>query len=735
MQREFSNFLKRVKDYNSSISEQNLATAFAFANEAYEGHSRFSGDPVISHTLETAKILSTLKVDEETLIAALLHEVPQYTDFKIKDIEKKFGKNVSLLVSAFERIGTVRSSVKGAELETLRKMFLVMAKDLRVVLIKLADRLHNLQTLEYVKPEKRKRIARETLEIYVPIASRLGVYHIRSTLEDLCFKNLNNSEYKNIQEQLKLLGKKRKNVVDDITLAAEDYLKENGYDARVAGRFKNTYSIYKKLKKKGKTSIDEIHDIFALRIILPSKFEKGGKEKVDDLYRLIGHIHTNWKPLPGRFKDYIGFPKPNGYRSLHTTVIGLAPHSVKEPVEIQVRTDKMHEEAEYGIASHWLYKESNGNSQDRQKAHLEWITNLTKVSSHFENEDDEEVLNDLKVDLFQDRIFVFTPDGEVLDLPVGSTPIDFAYAIHTDVGHKCTMAKANGSIIPLHHELQNGEVIEILTRNNVEPKLEWLAFAKTSGARTKIKSYFRSFDKEDNLREGRELINAKLTQIGKPILDPKMSLFRNIDGKALSYKEREELVRQVGNGSMLPSSAISKVFSYDEIIGKKKVKKVAPSKIVDIKKESEIGKYVVAGGEKGLPVKRAQCCKPGFGQPIAGYVTRGRAISIHKKGCKILKMSNEDRYINAHWVGTLEDEMLRQVSLYVETAPNTYVMRDVTKEIEKSKGSILQFYIKKETQRSFLWELLVEISDFNQFEKILSSIERTAGVQSVKKVT
>lgn len=744
MQREFTNFLKRIKDYNSSISEKNLVAAFDFANKAYEGHKRFSGDPVINHTLETAKILSTLKVDEETLIAAILHEIPQYTNYSIKDIENKFGKNISLLVSAFERIGAVRSSVKGTELETLRKMFLVMAKDLRVVLIKLADRLHNMQTLSYVAPDKRKRIARETLEIFVPIASRLGVYQIRSTLEDLCFKNLNNAEYKNIQEQLKLLGKKRKNVIDDITAAAEEYLNENGYEASVAGRFKNTYSIYKKLKKKGKTSIDEIHDIFALRIILPSKFDENGEETVGDLYRLIGHIHTKWKPLPGRFKDYVGFPKPNGYRSLHTTVIGLAPHCVKEPVEIQLRTQKMHEEAEYGIASHWLYKESKGNSvayrnvediKDRQKAHMEWITNLTKVSSHFENADDDEILNDLKVDVFQDRIFVFTPNGQVLDLPVGSTPIDFAYAIHTDVGNKCVMAKANGSIVPLHHELENGEVIEILTRNNAEPKLEWLAFTKTSSARTKIKSYFRSFDKEDNLRQGKDLINAKLLQIGKPILDPKMTLFKNIDGKTLSYKEREDLVRQVGNGSVLPSAVISRVFSYDDIIGKKQEKKSESRKEIDIRQESEIGKYVVVGGETGLPVKRAQCCKPNFGQPIVGFITRGRAISLHKKNCKIFKMSDSARHIAAHWIGTPEDEMLRQVALYVETAPNTSVMREVTKEIEKSKGSILQFYIKKETQKSFIWELLVEIKDFAQFEKILSAIERTSGVNSVKKVT
>jgi len=498
MQKEFTSLLNRVKLYSKNISQKKLQIVYEFAFTAHENDKRLSGEGVIVHLLETAKILSTLKVDEDTLCAALLHEIPQYTKYTVQDIEKKFGRNIALLVSAFEKIGAVKAvrAKDELELDTLRKMFLVMAKDLRVVLIKLADRLHNLQTLTYLSPAKQKKIARETMDIFVPIASRLGVYSLRSTLEDLCFKYINEREYKNIQDQLKTLGKKRKHTIDEMTKIVEEFLKQQGLEGTVSGRFKNTFSIYKKLKTKGKTSIDDIQDIFALRIILKSKIGEHGTEDISDLYKLIGHIHNKWKPLPGRFKDYVGFPKPNGYKSLHTTIIGLAPHSYKEPVEIQIRSENMHEEAEYGIASHWLYKESKGSSATaKQHAQIEWLKSLENLSN---SSDDDEVMHNLKFDLFQDRIFVLTPKGEVKDLPKGATPIDFAYSVHSDLGDKCVMVKISGCIVPLNYQLRNGEVIEIITRQDSSPKLEWLSFVKTQNARYKIKNHFKDFiDKPD----------------------------------------------------------------------------------------------------------------------------------------------------------------------------------------------------------------------------------------------
>jgi len=582
MKKDLISLLKRVREYSGSISDKKIQKVYEFAEEALSGFKRLSGDGVIDHVLETAKILSTLKVDEPTLIAALLHEIPQYTEYKVADIEKRFGSEVSQLVAAFEKIGAVKaiSHIDDSEMDTLRKMFLAMAKDLRVVLIKLADRLHNLQTLNHLSTAKQKKIARETMEIFVPIASRLGVYTLRSTLEDLCFKYLNEREYKNIQEQLKRLGKKRKHSIDEITSIISKFIDDQGLKGAVSGRFKNTYSIYKKLKQKGKTSIDDIHDIFALRIILVSNFNSDGKEDLSNLYKLIGHIHNKWKPLPGRFKDYVGFPKPNGYKSLHTTIIGIAPYSLKEPVEIQIRTERMHEEAEYGIASHWLYKESKGSSAEiKQKAQIDWIKSLA----------DLDAVNSLKFDLFQDRIFVFTPKGEVKDLPKGATPIDFAYSVHTDLGNKCVMAKIQGSIVPLNYKLNNGEVVEIITKVNSSPKLEWLSIVKTQSARNKIKSFFKDvFEKEE----------------------PK------------------------------------------EIKKKKNVPKKLPRKIYSaqfVKQPADLYKRVIVGGEKGLPVKFAKCCKPEFDVPISGYITRGSAVSIHRKDCKVYKTSYSKRHINAKW--------------------------------------------------------------------------------------
>jgi len=633
MNRQIKSLIKRVKEYNSAINEERLASAYEYAKNQYQEHLRESGDTVINHVLETAKILTTQKVDEDTLIAALLHELPGYTKVKSKDVSEKFGKKVGVLISAYEKMSIIKDA-KQNELETLRKMSLVMAKDLRVVLIKLADRLHNLQTLESLPSEKRKKIAKETMDIYVPIASRLGVYRLRSILEDLCFKFLNETEYKNIQDQLKVLGKKKKNVIEKITKIVEDSLKELGFKAKVSGRLKNTFSIYKKLKKKGKSTIDEIHDIFAIRIILEN-------DNVSKLYELIGHIHNKWKPIPGRFKDYVGFPKPNGYKSLHTTVIGIAPHSFKEPVEIQIRSAGMHEEAEYGVASHWLYKESKGNGANL-KSHIEWIKNLAKMS------EENEMINELKVDIFEDRIFIFTPKGDVRDLPVTSTPIDFAYSIHSDVGNKCVMAKVNGKIVPLDNQLNNGDVVEIITRPNSKPKLEWLGLIKTSNAKNKIKNYFNSFDQDHNLKVGRDMINKKLEKIGKPTLDPKLSIFKNYSGQTLSYKKREELVRLVGSGTMLASQLVWKVYDYNVVVGKRKKTNTAATQVI-MANESDIGKHVIVGDQKNLPIKIAKCCKPKFGHAIRAFVTRGRSLSIHKEDCRILNLSNSERHMDANW--------------------------------------------------------------------------------------
>lgn len=734
MKKDLKSLIKRIKEYNSGLNEKRLIEAFEFAEKLYDGTLRLSGDPVILHVLETAKILTTQKVDEDTIIASLLHELPNYTKVTSKDVEKKFGKSVGVLISAYEKMGTLKEVKHAGELETLRKMCLVMAKDLRVVLIKLADRLHNLQTLEALPIESRKRIARETLDIYVPIASRLGVYRIRSILEDLCFKFLKQEDYKSIQEQLKLLGKKKKNVIDKITQVVKDFMKDLGLEAKVSGRLKNSYSIYKKLKKKGKSTIDEIHDIFAIRIIIPTQTDKNGNEIVSNLYELIGHIHNKWKPLPRKFKDYVGFPKPNGYKSLHTTIMGLAPHSFKEPVEIQIRSEKMHEEAEYGVASHWIYKETKGKNleiQKKQKAQIEWIKNLAEFSKNIEDEDSAQIINELKIDIFQDRIFVFTPKGDVKDMPAESTPIDFAYAVHTDIGNKCVMAKINANVVPLNTGLNNGDVVEIITKSDSKPKLEWLSFVKTAGAKAKIKNYFNSNDQVQNFKIGKELLNKKLIQIGKPQLDPKLSILKEINGKAYSLKEREELIAQIGGGSMLPSQLIWKIYSYDDIVKRKKSDKNEKPNIV-IKNEKDLSKNIIVGGQTGMPIRIAKCCKPSFGVPIKAFISRGEALSIHKRNCRILKMSDISRHINANWVG-IPDEDLRQIELIIETGPDTMIMKEITKALSNTNMNITHFHINSQSEKSIEWLVSIEIDDFEDFERVLNKISLVEGVNFVRK--
>jgi GTP pyrophosphokinase len=614
-------------------------------------------------------------------------------------------------------------------------MLLVMAKDLRVVMIRLADRLHNMLTLEYVKKEKQKRIAKETLEIYVPIASRLGIYSLRSRLEDLCFKFLRPDDYQNIQEQLKRLGKKQKNLINKIEKRLSDFIKEKGFNAKVYGRYKNSYSIYKKLKKLGKTSIDEIFDIFALRILLKTEFDKEKNEKVESLYQLLGLIHNKWKPVPNRFKDYVGFPKPNGYQSLHTTIMGLAPHSHKEPVEIQIRTEKMNEEAEYGIAAHWLYKETKGSVGVKKNSQLEWIDRLSQISFDFGKGNDEELVERLKVDFFQDRIFVFTPDGEVKDLPAESTPLDYAYLIHTDLGHKCYMAKVNGSVVPLNHELKNGDIVEVLTRNDITPKVQWISLVKTNNAKTKIKAYFKRLNRDSNIKNGKDLINSYLDRLGKQPLDPKLQLLESINGEKIALKKREELVEQVGNGSMLASALIKKIFSYKELNGilQKKGKFSKKKKLVEPKiKTSNIDKYILISGQKGVPVKLAACCKPTYGNKITGYITRSKFVTIHKSKCHLLLAGNKDRFVDAKWVKDGVDEYY-EVLLSIETVPEAMIMKDIAATFEKHNTSITNFYINKKEEDKYIWFVKFEVDNFDKYDAVVGNLDNLNGIFKIEK--
>ena len=622
------------------LDEASILEAYLLAEEAHEGHSRDGDAPYIQHPLQATHLMLDLKPDMEAILACLIHDVPLHKRDAFKIIEKKFGKEVVGLVHDASKLGMVQVRNYETQVESLRKLFMALARDLRVVFIRLADRLHNMLTLDQREEEYRLSMAQETMDVYAPIASRLGIHQFKSRLEDLAFKYINPEEYKFLLEEVQKYAEERQGAIDEATSDLENILREEGFDATVTGRAKHIHSIHNKLKKKGIPDIGAIYDVHALRVIVPDK------EDFSHLYSVLGVIHSHWTPLPHRFKDYIAVPKPNGYRSLHTAIVWLI-ESRKKPVEIQIRTESMHEQAEYGVAAHWWYKENprvskkvaqsefdktlnqhkvfsklnrildqdpelrrkveklikdwgimdkeeiaeieeelsrNGFGQDdmvilknsRSKGmimmrhkyfqdQLEWLEGMARLKTEAAKDVSE---RNLKLDIFKNRIFVLTPHGDVKDLPKGATPVDFAYVVHTDVGHTCAQAKVDGRIVPLDYELENGQVVEIMTRKEPKPNRYWLSFTRTAAAANKIKAWFRTSDRDHNLKEGREIMNKYLQRLGKPILDPKLTLLKSFGGKRLTQRDREEVVESVGNGSLTVGQVLRKLFSAEELVGK-----------------------------------------------------------------------------------------------------------------------------------------------------------------------
>ena len=630
--------IKAVKEYLPKLDSKRVEEAYFLAKKAHEGQVRYSGDPYITHLLATTELLLPLKPDEDTILAALLHDVPEDTHYTLGQIEKQFGKDVAGLVQGVGKLSLVRVQQGQAEVESWRKMFLAMAKDLRVIFIKLADRLHNMQTLEYVAKDKQQRIAEETLYVYAPIASRLGIYAMKGPLEDLCFKYLHPKEYEELRAQVEEHGRLDPKYIEKAQEILKAFLKEEDIEGEVSGRVKHLYSIYQKLKRKNANSIDNIYDLFALRVVLPEQ-QREGREFFGHCYTVLGAIHSTWTPMYGRFKDYIAVPKINGYRSLHTTIIGKTVLK-NHPVELQIRTRSMHREAEYGIASHWWYKDnipeslsfsrhdlqnilyerrllkrfhtlldqhpdwrpqfekllfeksdfsenleqflakkggfSKKEMSDLQgvltnpakneelkmfKHHVDWLYGLEKLQEELMETPDEGIeIDRMNVNVFHDRIFVLTPHGDVKDLPKDATAVDFAYAIHSDVGDRCHQAKVNGSIARLDQPLQSGDVVEIITRKNPNPNRYWLSFVKTAQARTRIKAWFRTQDREKNIKTGRELINKELRRLSKPLLGPNCGLLKHYGGKNLPFSDRENIIELIGNGSMHVGTLIRNLF-------------------------------------------------------------------------------------------------------------------------------------------------------------------------------
>ncbi len=692
------------------------------------------GEKKLDYGRRVLELLIPLKPDDDLVIATLVY--PLYLVGKISDEQlSKYGSEVVSIVLGVRKLDELDyvASDKHTQVEVLRKMYLSMAKDLRCIVMSLAFRLDRLQNVAaLIGAESAATIAKETLDLYVPIAERLGVYRIKTKMEDLAFQYAYPQEYQELKKQLDELGNIHLPVIKHISEDLKKFVQEQGLVAEVSGRVKSVYSIYRKMKRKNLSSIDGLYDIFAMRIIFPSQYDSAGNERVDYLYSFIGMLHSSWKPVSKRFKDYIALPKPNGYRSLHTVVLGLAPKGSDQPVEIQVRSEAMHNEAEFGVASHWLYKSMGGASGSIFSSQIEWLRCLERLSTNMA-ENDGDLAGEVELDLFKDRIFVLTPRGEVKDLPAGSCPIDFAYSVHTDVGNRCMMAKVNSSVVPLDYELQNGDVVQIVTRKDAEPKLQWLSLVKSSGARNKIKAWFGQLNRENNIREGRRLLNSQLARLGKPALDQNYTILRDFDGERLTLSRRETLVEEVGKGTKLVNDVIRKIYPYEDIMTDRRTKVVAYESKKSGKDNVAMEEKILVDGEGGISLKIAACCSPRQGNKIAAYVTSDGKVSIHQQGCTLFKNLNDNKKMSANWIDEQKSANYR-VKIKVKAVSRVGLMSDLTSIMSIMGISIESVDIKPDTGKINDDYFVLVFSDLDQFDVLINKLEHVDGVINVQRV-
>ena len=638
--------VKKIKENCVNINMDMVDKAYNLAFEAHKEQKRDSGEPYIIHPIEVATILAELGMDTSTIVAGLLHDVIEDTEYTYDDIKNLFGEEVANLVGGVTKITKMEyKSKEEQQADNFRKMLLAMADDIRVIIIKLADRLHNMRTLKYRKKEKQKKTAMETLDIYAPLAHRLGISKIKWELEDLSFRYLHEEEYYDLVKQVAEKRTEREIYIKKIIEDMYNKLEEAGIDSDIDGRPKHFFSIYKKMVTKNK-SIEQIFDLTAIRVLVNT---------VKDCYEVLGIVHTIYKPIPGRFKDYIAMPKPNMYQSLHTTVIG--PQG--KTFEIQIRTFEMHRTAEYGIAAHWKYKEGDNNGETKEKnfeSKLVWLRDMLEFQK--ETADAQEFIEGFKIDLFTDEIFLFTPKGVVIDLPNGATPIDFAYRIHTDIGNKCVGAKVNGKIVPLDYKLKTGEIVEVLTSNNAKgPNMDWLNIAKSNQAKSKIRSWFKKAKKEENISKGKELFEKELKKQGVHFADIAKGETYEKFVKRNNINGMDDLYALIGLGAISASSFIWKLKdenqSKDEKVIEENTNKIIEDNISKAQRnkiDQTVG--ITVKGVDNLMIRFAKCCNPVPGDDIMGYITKGRGISVHRADCGNLKnliMEDGDKVVDVSW--------------------------------------------------------------------------------------
>jgi GTP diphosphokinase / guanosine-3',5'-bis(diphosphate) 3'-diphosphatase len=709
--------LLRVAQHLPPEDRELVEKAYRRAAAAHTGQHRLSGEDYVNHPLEVASILAELHLDAATIVAAILHDTVEDTDLTGQELTREFGPEVAKLVEGVTKLGRISiRSEQQHQAENIRKMLLAMAEDIRVVLIKLADRLHNMRTLEFLPEPKRVKISRETLDIYAPLAHRLGIWQIKWELEDLAFRYLQPDDYKDVVKRINRQRKDREAVVSDLReiLAAE--LEKIEIDADISGRPKHAYSIWQKMSRDLK-DFAEIYDLLAIRVLVNS---------VKDCYGVLGVVHSLWKPMPGRFKDYIAMPKSNGYQSLHTTVIS---HS-GDPIEIQIRTHEMHRFAEYGIAAHWTYKEGGNppgqTAQAKGGAKFDERFGWLRLLMEWQKEvlDAEQFVDAVKVDIFEDEVFVFTPKGDVLNLPAGSTPIDFAYRIHTEVGHRCIGAKVNGRMVPLDYALSNGEIVEVLTtRSPHGPSRDWLNFVKSASARDRIRKWFKAQRRDENVAKGRDMLDKELRRMHR------LGLAQIPEGKLdelahqYKYGTADDFLAAVGYGELSPHAVIMKMALVPGDEGDE-------LKSIPLIPQVEPTARVLVRGERGVYTTVASCCRPVPGDAIIGYTTRGKGVTVHRSDCvNAVNAVEKQRIVPVDW--DAQATHLYPVAIKIEAWDRTGLLRDIATVVAESKVNMTAVKVDVYDDKSAVVSTTVEIDSLSQLSRLMEKLELVRDVTTV----
>lgn len=706
--------IKIIEKYMTKDEVAFVMKAYEYAKLMHKDQKRKSGEPYIIHPVNVAIILADLDMDVETIVSALLHDVVEDTPATYDDIKEMFSEDVAKIVDGVTKLNKLNyKSSEAFQAENLRKMILAMNNDIRVIIVKLADRLHNLRTLEYMNEEKRKQKAQETIEIYAPLAGRLGIFKIKWELEDLLLRYLDPEGYYDLVEKINKKRSEREKEINEIIkkISAELDKQELHYD--ISGRPKNFYSIYKKMKGKSK-SFESIYDLIAVRILV---------DTVKDCYAVLGIVHSMWKPIPGRFKDYIAMPKPNMYQSLHTTVIS----DTGEIFEIQIRTYEMHEVAEYGIAAHWKYKGGKTQGKDVDSK-LDWLRQLLEWQKDLK--DPKEFIDTLKIDFFDDEVFVFTPNGDVVDLPEGSTPVDFAYRVHTGVGNTCVGAKVDSRIVPLNYKLKNGNIVEVITQKSSSgPSRDWLKFVKSPRAKQKIKQWFKSKEKDISIEKGKELFDREAKKLGLDtnILDNE-KIYQKL-AKELSINSISDLFASIGYGNFKEKLVINKILNI-----KNAIENIGLTKNEDDYLKSSSSKKDATGvridGLEGMKIKFAKCCNPVPGDEIIGFVTRGYGVSVHRKDCtNIANYLDSDRCLEAEWDTEASDKFLANVT--IRAVDRTGILSEITAMAKEANVGIQSLSAKSNTISDIFIYLTFEVVGKDELDKMIQKLKTINGILDV----